>query len=114
MKLARVALAAVLVMSCNRVDLKYAPVDDAGDPGCSDVPRMTCEASLGPSKDTCTGGQGLAGSNEWLLPTDASFGGGCQAYFRGKDCSDHGYCTCDVDDGGGQALWNCHDVDGGD
>ena len=113
MNLARVALAAVLLMSCNRVDLKYAPVEDAGDPGCSEVPRMTCAPSA-PSRDTCTGAQGLAGSNEALLPADASFGGGCQAYFRGKDCSDHGYCTCDIDDAGAQAVWNCHDVDGGD
>lgn len=113
MSFARVAALSLLLVGCNRVDLKYAEIIDAGDVSCSEVPRITCDA-IPKAEDSCTGTGIINGSIEASLPTDASFPGGCQVYFRGKDCSSRGYCTCDfIPDSGVQAVWNCHDADGG-
>ncbi|MEO8877432.1 MAG: hypothetical protein ABI461_17690 [Polyangiaceae bacterium] len=118
MKIARAALAGLLIsgavsVGCNRVQLKeFVGLDGGSDPGCSVVPHIPCDA-VEPSPDSCSGGKTDTG-NGAALPTDASFPVGCQAYFRGKDCSSRGFCTCDApDDAGTPAVWNCHDVDGG-
>jgi len=117
MKIARVALAGLLLpglilLGCKGVQLRPFPEQDSGDPGCSEVPKIPCDA-VEPSSASCSGDQTVTG-NGASLPTDASFPAGCQAYFRGKDCSSRGFCTCDVeDDAGHPAHWNCHDVDGG-
>ena len=104
-------ITASILVACNRVDLKYAIVPASGDPGCSEVPSIPCDAvEKGPT--SCTGDGVINGSNAASLPTDASFPPGCQAYFRQKDCSNRGYCTCDFDDSGAPAFWNCHDQDG--
>jgi hypothetical protein len=116
MKIACAALAGLLVCllngGCNRVQLQLYIAQDSGDPGCSEVPRIPCDA-VPASNQSCSGTNTVTG-NGAALPTDASFPPGCQAYFRGEDCSSRGYCTCDVeDDAGNPAHWNCHDVDGG-
>jgi hypothetical protein len=118
MKIARAALAGLLVFSpvlvacINQEKLRDYVALDSGDPGCSEVPTIPCDA-VEPSNLTCSGKTGVTG-NGAALPQDASFAPGCQAYFRGKDCSSRGYCTCDAeDDAGNVAHWNCHDVDGG-
>ncbi len=108
---ASMLIAALALIACNRVDLKYALVTDAGDPGCSEIPTIPCDA-VDKSATTCTGDGTINGSNAASLPTDASFAPGCQAYFRARDCSSRGYCTCDFDDSGVPAYWNCHDTDG--
>jgi hypothetical protein len=118
MKIARAALAglllsaAILIACINPVKLRLYDAQDSGDPGCTEVPRIDCDAAP-PSNATCSGQTGVTG-NGASLPQDASFSAGCQAYFRGEDCSSRGYCTCDVeDDAGHPAHWNCHDIDGG-
>ena len=117
MRIARAALAGLLLeglsmLGCNRSQLHEYPDVDSGDPGCSALPSIPCEA-VEASAQSCSGDQTLTG-NGGDLPTDASFPTGCQAYFRGKDCSSRGFCTCDAqDEAGTPAHWNCHDVDGG-
>jgi hypothetical protein len=118
MKIACAALAglmifAALMIACiNQERLQNYIPQDSGDPGCSEVPTISC-AAVPPSDQACSGKTGVTG-NGASLPQDASFAAGCQAYFRGEDCSSRGYCTCDAeDDAGNVAHWNCHDVDGG-
>jgi hypothetical protein len=112
MKIARMALVGLLLVGCNRVQLKPFDAQDSGDPGCSEVPTIPCEP-IEASTTSCSGSSGVTG-NGAALPQDASFAPGCQAYFRGEDCSSRGFCTCDAeDDAGHVAHWNCHDVDGG-
>jgi hypothetical protein len=109
--MARALWLALTLFGCDKAQTTTVVVVDSGDPGCSEAPNIACEA-VEPSSTTCTGG-GVTG-NGAALPTDASFPPGCQAYFRGADCSSRGFCTCDPeDDAGVPAHWNCHDVDGG-
>jgi hypothetical protein len=104
--------AALMIACINQERLQNYIPQDSGDPGCSEVPTISC-AAVPPSDQACSGKTGVTG-NGASLPQDASFAAGCQAYFRGEDCSSRGYCTCDAeDDAGNVAHWNCHDVDGG-
>ena len=102
----------LIAVGCNGVQLNKAVADGDGGSTCSVLPSLTCQSvEMGPA--SCTGQTGAAG-NAALLPADAGFPPGCQAYFRSVDCSSRGYCTCDgPDDAGNAAQWNCHDADGG-
>jgi hypothetical protein len=109
MRIACAFLLASIFCGCNQESTTDAPVGDSGA-ACSEAPAIECSA-VAPSATTCTGG---ANENGISLPLDASFSPGCQAYFRGEDCSSQGFCTCDPeDDAGNPAHWNCHDTDGG-
>src|SRR5450432_379369 len=102
----------LLLAGCEQTKSPIAT--DAGDKGgCSEQPSIACSA-VAPGPASCSGQTSITG-NGAALPTDASFPTGCQAYFRGQDCSSRGFCTCDVaDDAGNPAHWNCHDApDGG-
>lgn len=107
--LAALASGALAVAACNAVDTHpNGPAVLDGGGSCSTAPTLTCDA-VAAGHDTCTA-NGQGAGNIAALPTDASFPVGCQAYFRGADCSSRGYCTCDgPDDAGAAAVWNCHE-----
>jgi hypothetical protein len=109
MRIAFACLLASILFACNHENTTDAPTGDSGA-ACSQAPNIECPV-VAPSPTTCTGGENENGVS---LPLDASFSPGCQAYFRGADCSSQGFCTCDPeDDAGNPAHWNCHDTDGG-
>ncbi len=96
-------------LGCHGVESKTYYQADSGNVGCSSGPEIPCDV-VAASPSSCTGAGQDATGNAALLPTDASFPPGCQAYLRAADCSSRGYCTCDAqDDAGGAAFWNCHD-----
>jgi len=102
---------ALLLLGCNGVQQTTYEAPDSGA-GCSVLPTIPCDA-VEQTSATCTGQGGPAG-NSAALPVDASFPPGCQAYFRGIDCSSRGFCTCDAeDDAGTPAHWSCGGIDGG-
>lgn len=110
MRIAYAFLLASIFLACDHENTTIADVGDSGDPACSQAPSIECP-TVAPSSSSCTGGEN---DNGVSLPLDASFSPGCQAYFRGADCSSQGFCTCDPqDDAGNPAHWNCHDTDGG-
>jgi hypothetical protein len=97
-----------IACACNGVQTQTYQAPDLGDSGCSPQPTIQCEV-VAASSTSCTGDPNATGEGA-LLPFDASFPAGCQAYFRSADCSSRGNCTCDgQDEAGAAASWNCHD-----
>ncbi|MEO9234983.1 MAG: hypothetical protein ABI421_16695 [Polyangiaceae bacterium] len=110
MRMASAFLLSLIFLGCSHETTTVVAIQDSGDPGCNEAPSISC-STVTPSDTSCTGGTTGSGAS---LPLDASFAPGCQAYFRGADCSSRGFCTCDpIDDAGTPAHWNCHDTDGG-